>query len=149
MSRGHALRQAAKLAQVQQVRLVATEATMTGAREASERAALARRGADEAAAAAHADWAEHLASRGFAPERARDFATRGVARDAAAREAEGADRTADDLHLRAQADWRLSAARVELANAALKAARRDAARRAEERSLAELSDRVALTWRRS
>lgn len=141
-------RQIAKLAKVQHVRKAAAEATLRLARDAEAAALETRERAEAAVAAATEDWLSCMGRAAFEPERARDLAARLVVREAEAGLSAASHDATCTQHLRRQDDWRLGAARVELADTMLADARRKAGLVREERRLAELSDRVTYDWMR-
>ncbi|WEJ98148.1 MAG: hypothetical protein P0Y59_14470 [Candidatus Sphingomonas phytovorans] len=139
-------RQVAKLVAVQHVRRAAADSALAAARAAEAEALSAQQSAREAADSARDDWFAHLAEPGFAPDYARGLAGRLMQREGLAEEADTRHRLSADLHARRQDDWRSAEARVQLTEAQHEAARRDAARRREEKRLDALSDRVTYNW---
>lgn len=142
MRKRPALRQIILLCDIHRALKVRAEDTLATARDAELVAIDVERTAHREMDTAQGEWLDCLARSGFAPEYSRALATRLVAREAEAQHAGVQRGQAVDAHLREQDAWRIAEARERASRDNLRGARRDAARRREEKRLDALADRV-------
>ena len=137
-----------RLVVVQRARRLGAEAQLQRAAAAEQEARDAETEALARAAASREDWANHLERPGFSPEYGRALSVRLLVRASEADSAtSAADRTTEATDRSRQA-WRLLEAQVRQAEGSVRKLRRKVGQAAEEKRLAELSERTTWAWSR-
>lgn len=137
-----------RLLSVQQVKRASAEAALAAARSEEQEARLAEDNARSASLTAERHWLDHLARSGFSPEYGRALSALLIERETETGQAAAATLRQGEICGEKEQVWQRSEALLRHSEAATRRLRRKVMRKHEEKSLAQLGDRLTFAWSR-